>query len=141
MFCSKFDNAKINQLHKRVLRCIHNSPSEDFEQLLDRNFTFDTHTQNLQSLMIFMYKVLKQDCPEIAKDFFIEKKLNYNLRSRILIHLPKCNTINYGTNSIFFKGGVIWSNLPHEIKNETDLKIFESKIKKLKPKCSCKICN
>ena len=140
MFCSKSDNTRINDLHKRTLRCVYNSPQESLDKLLTVNGKFDIHTINLQTLLLFMFKIVHNDCPEIAKDFFSTKDISYNLRSNSVINLPKCNTKTYGINTVFFKGGIVWNGLPNDIKNSLNYLDFAKKIKKLKPKCSCKIC-
>ena len=140
MFCSKRENARINQIHKRVLRCVFNSPHQSLEELLNESNSFDIHTKNLQSLLLFMYKIIKQDCPMLATEFFEVKNMRYNLRSNTSFRLPECRSTNFGINTVFFKGGIVWNNLPYEIKNINDFHSFAKKVKMWKPKCSCKLC-
>ena len=140
IFCSKSENSRIYQIHKRALRCLYDSPQENLNSLLSKKNNFDVHKQNLQALMLFIFKISKKLCPDIANDFFTLKEVKYNLRSKSLINLPKCNTRTHGINTIFFKGGIIWSNLPYEIKNIADYGSFARSIKNWKPKCSCRIC-
>ena len=80
MYCPKKENNKINALHKRILRCIYNS-SEDFGEMLKKHNLNDIHTQNIQSLMLFIFKVLQGECPDICRDFFKIKESTYSLRN------------------------------------------------------------
>ena len=142
MFCAKKENNRINKLHKRALRCVYDSPKENFEELLDKYQINDIHTQNLQSLMLFIYKVVTKDCPEIVVDMFRPREVGYNLRAKYLLDLPKCKSNNYGVNTMFFKGIILWNNLPNKFKELKNSTIFKKQIRKWKPKtCTCKICS
>ena len=102
-FCSKKADEEINNIHKRVLRCVYNSPKENLNNLLNKNGDCNIHMLNLQSLMILIYKISKNDSPEITSNVFKFKELSYNLQSKLPIELTKVKTINYGTNTVFLK--------------------------------------
>ena len=57
MFCSRKTNNKINKLHERALRVVHNDNDSSFENLLERDHSFCIHHQNIQTLAIEMYKI------------------------------------------------------------------------------------
>ena len=59
MFCSRSSNKKINRLHERTLRLVYDDYSSSFEMLLDRDSSFTIHYQNIQSMLIEIYKSLK----------------------------------------------------------------------------------
>ena len=92
MLCSKNENNRINKIHKRAMRCVSNSPLMSFMKLLEQYQIKDFHTQNLQSLMCFIYNVVTDNCPNVG----------YNLFSKYLLELPDCSSINYKINTIFF---------------------------------------
>ena len=141
MFCPKKENYRINALHKRMLRCIYNS-SEDFQEMLIKYKMTDIHTQNIQSLMLFIFKVIKGDCPDICSDFFKIKESTYSLRNKFRLELPGCNSNKYGINTIFFKGSLLWNQVPNELKLLNNAHAFKTQIKKWKPKeCTWKICS
>ena len=50
-------NEKINKLHERALRVVYSDDNLTFEQLLEKDNSFDIHDRNLQKLAILMFKV------------------------------------------------------------------------------------
>ena len=141
MFCSKKEQSRIDHIHKRVLRCVYRMPNVNFDELLCKSNQFDIHTKNLQSLMLFMYKVKNGECPEIVSELFETKQLAYSLRNKFLLSLPKSKTKTYGINTVFFKGVLLWNKLDNPLKDSKNQFVFKRKIKICKIKeCTCKIC-
>ena len=60
MFCSPNSNKKINRLHERALRLVYDNYSSSFETLLERDSSFTIHHQNIQSMLIEIYKSLNK---------------------------------------------------------------------------------
>ena len=56
-FCSRKSNSKINRLHERSLRIVHNDYSSSFDELLLRDNSLPVHYQNIHRLAIEIYKV------------------------------------------------------------------------------------
>ena len=52
MFCGKPANDRINQVHKRALRVLHNNYTATFEDLLEKSEEVTVHCSNLEKLMI-----------------------------------------------------------------------------------------
>ena len=52
MFHSRKINEKINKLHERALRVVYSDDNLTFEQLLEKDNSFDIHDRNLQKLAI-----------------------------------------------------------------------------------------
>ena len=48
---------RINSLHERALRLIHCDNSINFQELLQRDNSVTMHQQNIQALVILMYKL------------------------------------------------------------------------------------
>ena len=73
-----------------------------FDELLIRNTekTFHVHVQDLQNLMIEVYKSLHNENPPFLWDFFTRNNINYNLRMNDILTLPKALTTSFGTNSV-----------------------------------------
>ena len=59
-FCSKVANNEVNRTHKRALRTSYRDYNFTFEELLDRGDTKTTHKENLQNLMVKIYKSMKE---------------------------------------------------------------------------------
>ena len=53
--------------------------------------------------MIEVYKSLNHENPSFLWDLFTRKEINYNLRIKDILTLPKASTASFGTNSIAFR--------------------------------------
>ena len=59
----------------------------------------------------------------------------------MLVNLPKAVSTTYGTNSLAFKGSLIWNTLPNFIKDSPSLTVFLNRIKEWNGEnCTCNIC-
>ena len=74
-------------------------------------------------------------------DMFVPKQVPFNLRNSNLLALPPANTVQYGTNSVFFRGALLWNTLPKEVTVCEKLTKFKGKLSSLGDlNCSCKLC-
>ena len=126
MFCSKSENRQIEDIQKRILRCIYKEENGTFNHLIEKYKELSIHERNVQSLMLLIYRKINNLSPELIAESFKEKNTKYSLRSKSTLQLPKtCKTTRFGTNSIVFKGSLLWNGLPNmykEIKTETTFK-------------------
>ena len=76
MFCSRNSNKKINRLHERALRLVYDDYSSIFETLLERDSSFTIHHQNIQSMLIEIYKPLNKVSAENFFDSLFEFKFS-----------------------------------------------------------------
>ena len=56
VLCGKIENKSINKIHKHTLRLINYTENETFEDLLERDKSRTIHEDNLQKLLIEIYK-------------------------------------------------------------------------------------
>ena len=141
MFCKKSDMNNIIKVHKRALRTTHNKFNLSYEDLLALDNNCTIHQKHLQCLMIEIFKSLNNDGPLIIKEIFQMKDQSYNLRNNNNLQLPPSKSTTFGTNSLVFKGSLIWNMLSPLIKNSSTLNEFKNKIKTSGAvKCSCRIC-
>ena len=61
--------------------------------------------------------------------FFTHKEIPYNLRKGQVLSLPPARSTYYGTNSVHFRGSLIWNNLPSYIKSSRSVCEFKNNIK------------
>ena len=95
MFCSRTNNARINRIHERSLRIVHNNYVSTFNELLTIDKPFTIHHRNVQSLAIEMFKVINDISPVIMKDIFVLKQnCRYNTRGIFLTN--NIRTEHYG---------------------------------------------
>jgi len=64
----------------------------------------------------------------------------YNLRQRPSFIIPRARSI-LAINSLNFRATLAWNYLPADLKHETSLSKFKSKLKVHKVYCKCKNCN
>ena len=141
MFHSRHLNKRINKLHERALRLVYKDDTLDFQQLLDLHDDITIHQRNLKRLAIEMYKVKIKIAPVPFQKLFTEKEISHNLRHQASWLLPKVNTVNFGTETIRYRGPIIWESLPDELKQSSTLQTFKTNIKKLnKIDCTCRLC-
>ena len=143
MFHSRKMNHRINKLHERALRVVYKDESLTFDELLQKDGGFTIHERNLQKLALLMYKVKHGLCPTPVQDIFTPNENDINLRGNRDGDwiIPRANTVNYGIETLRYRGPITWNLLPSELKDSPSLEIFKEKISKWKPLgCKCRLC-
>ena len=78
---------------------------------------------------------------QLIWEIFSIKTVEYNLGSTNPIIMPRAKTAQYGTNSIVFKGSLLWNLLPNFYKGSQNVEEFKRKIKGWGVStCTYKIC-
>ena len=141
MFHNRTLNNKINKLHERALRLVYKNDNCTFQELLEMDNAVTIHDRNLQRLATEMFKVKNEISPLPIQELF-EEHINYhNLRSNRFWEISKVRTVNYGTETMRYRGPKVWELLPINIKESKSLEEFKYKIKKWKPTdCTCRLC-
>ena len=73
-------------------------------------------------------------------NIFKQKHAPYNFRNKMLTNLPSAKSTTYGTNSVVFKGSLIWNSLSNLVNDSPTLAIFSKKIQKWNGH-NCNLCN
>ena len=142
MFCGKMSDNLIVKTHYRTLRAIYDTQTRSYEELLHLSGKKKIHTQNLQILMVEVYKCLNNISPPFTWDYFKQKNTPYHLRNTQLLELSKCRTKTYGLNTTLFKGALLWNKLPNHFKEAKSLIHFKNKIQEWTGRsCTCCICS
>ena len=115
IFCGKTANNEINRVHKRGLRILLRNYDGSFDELLFENEEKTIHLRNLHMLIIKVYKSLNHQNLSFLWELFARKEINYNLRIKDNLALPKALTTSFGTNSILFRGSILWNSTPDVI--------------------------
>ena len=76
MFSSRASNNAIKRVHKRALRVVHSNFSLSYGTVLNRTNTVQIHTQNLQYLMVEVFKSINGLSPSFVADIFKIKEVN-----------------------------------------------------------------
>ena len=134
----------INRTTKRAMRITYNNNNNNEEALdvpLHRDGTLTIHTKNLQELMVEVYKTMHLLNPPYTWDIFTKKVVEHDFRIKVLCELPPARSQRFGTNSLKFKGSLLWNSLSDENKAAKSLIIFKQKIKSWNgAHCNCNIC-
>ena len=103
--------------------------------------TLTIHKKNLQKLMVEIYKTINHLNPPYMWDLFTKKVVEYDFRIKILCELPPARSQRFGTNSLIFKGSLLWNSLSDDTKTSQSLAIFKQKIRSWDgAHCTCNIC-
>ena len=93
MFCSIRANNRINKLHERTLRLVHDDYETSFLDLLGIDGSFTVHQTNIQTLLLEMYEIKPTLSGNCLKDLFSTVNGNYNLLSQSDFGVPGINTV------------------------------------------------
>ena len=141
MFANKCSIDKILKIHKRTLQIVYDVYDESYENLLNRSDDISIHQKHLRYLAIEVYKSLTKLNPGFMWNFFERNHIPYNLRRGDLLLLPPAKSTRYGVNSLAFWVGLLWNNLPPQVKEGQTLEEFKNKIKNLRSiQCTCTVC-
>ena len=141
MFHSRILNDKINKLHERALRLVYKNDNLTFQQLLEKDNSMTIHDRNLQKLATEMYKAKNKLSPQPVQDLFKQRDDIYDLRNERCWEVPRVQTVNYGIETLRYRGIKTWDLIPEEIKASESLHIFKQRIKKWRPQgCTCRLC-
>ena len=141
MFCSRTSNNRINKLHERSLRVIHNDETNDFNTLLEMNNEVTIHQRNIQVLMLEVFKIKYELAPPIMNSTLIRRENIYNLRNFQEFETETKRTVNYGVESFSYRSPQLWAMLPAELKEINLLDQFKREIRKWTClNCPCRLC-
>ena len=95
---------------------MYNDTITSFEEWLVKDKTFTIHHQNIQSLVIEMYKAVNNLPGGNFNEFFARNNHNYNLHCRSELTVPGISTVFKCQHSISYFGSVIWNSIPAKLR-------------------------
>ena len=139
---SRSNNRKINMLHERWLRRIHNDKQSSFTEVLDKDNPVSIHIRDIQRLAIELFKFYNGLSPPLMNSIFKLKVGNpYNLRQVSEFTRPMVKSMYHGTESISYLGPKTLDILPEKLKNIDNIEHFKKEIKIWKhDNCPYKLC-
>ena len=115
MFASRYLNSALNNVHERALRLIYNDLEKSFNSILTENNLKTIHQKNLEFLAIEIYKFQNGLSAPIINDIFFSRQNIYNLRKFQELSTSTKNTVNFGTETISYRGPQLWNLIPDNI--------------------------
>ena len=141
MFASKTAINKILKIHYRTLQVVYSEYQKSYEELLQINKDISVHQKHLRILVVKVYKSIMHFNPEFMWHCFNTSPIPYNLRKESRLLIPPAKSVNFGANSIAFRGSLLWNNLPLRLKNSQTIDDFKFELKNLaKIHCTCTGC-
>ena len=111
------------------------------EELFKINKKISIHQRDLRILALEVYKSIMQFNPGFRWYCLITNPIPYNLRKGSRLLVPPAKSVNFGANSVTFRGSLLWNNLPLRLKNSQTIDDFKSELKNLgKIHCTCTVC-
>ena len=140
-FASKTAINKILEICYRTIQVVYCEYHKSYEELLQNNKDISIHQKHLRILALDVYKSIMQFNPEFMWHCFNTNPIPYNLRKESRLLIPPTKSVNFGKNSITFRGNLLWNNLPSRLKNSQTIDDFKSERKNLeKIHCTCTVC-
>ena len=144
LFTSRYLNNALNNVHERAPRLIYNDHEKSFHGILKENNLKTIHQKNIEFLTIEIYKFQNGLSPPIMNDIFFSRQNIYNFRKFQDQELSTSNvnsTMNFGTETISYRGPQLWNLIPDNLKSEPTLELFKKKIRKWECEpCPCRMC-
>ena len=126
MFTEKASNAKLNRTFEKAVRLVCKGSESKLDKLKEKYMTI--HQNNLQLLMVEIFKTKNNLNPAFMKDIFTERDVQYNLRRKNHLQLPNVKTAKHGIANIQYIAHHLWASLPEEVKDSGTLTDFKQKI-------------
>ena len=104
MFHDRYLNTKLNKIHERALRIVYKDTNADYEALLKLDNAASVHQRNLQYLVTEIYKTKNSLNPSFMKELLKPRDLQYNLRNKNTLHIPKARTKSCGIETVQYTG-------------------------------------
>ena len=99
------------------------------------------HERNLQKLGIEIYKAKQKLSALPIQELFKQRDEIHDLRQTRCWEVPRVQKVNFGVETMRYRGIKTWDLIPADIQASPSLEIFKDKIKKWKPKgCTCRLC-
>ena len=112
-----------------------------YEELLQINKDISIHQKHLRILALEVKKSIIQFNPEFMWHCFDTNLIPYNPRKGTRLLMPPTKSVNFGTNSVTFRGSFSWNNLSLRLKISQTIDDFKSEPKNLgKIHCTCTVC-
>ena len=105
------------------------------------NKKLSIYKETIQKLAVEMYKVKNDLAPIPVQNLFTKVIPREGARRPTDWILPRVRTENYGKETVRYRGPIIWSLIPDNIKESKSLVSFKDSISNWKPiGCTCRLC-
>ena len=140
MLCNRSYNNRINHLHERALRIVHNGNVSSVRDSLKTDQLISIHHTNIRLLGIELYKTRNNISCHVRIELFEQRNILNNHWSQTDFTTGPVSIANNGMKSSRYLKPEIW-NIQSDIRNSGYNEEFSKKIKCWTPKNRlCKLC-
>ena len=109
-------NHHISRIHERVLRVVYKDYNSSFDELLQKDNSYNVHDRNLQKLLTKIFRVKMNLGPEIMKEVFEVIEDPHVLRNDLKLKWKKIHSVRYSFETASFVDARVWNSLPSDLK-------------------------
>ena len=95
---------KIEKIHERVVRFIHDDYHSDYVSLLLSTNSSTIEVRRIRALCVEIYKTLNNLNPDYMKDIFVKPDGRHSSRRPLNISVPRAHQATFGLKSIRYEG-------------------------------------
>ena len=140
-FCSASSTNKLEKIHERALRFIHNDFTSSLIALLLSTNTQPLHIRRLKQMACEVFKIVNNMSPSYISDLVKIKSYMYYFREEKKADLPRVNTTRYGLRSFRSEAARVWNSLPNEVRLVESYPQFRRMVHAWDgPGCKCPLC-
>ena len=141
MFAGKLLISRVQNINFRSLQVVHNTYDTTYDELLSMNRDVSIHQRHLRFLFTEVFKSVNNLNPHFMHDYFKTIFFPFDLRKGNTLDLPPAHSTRHGTNSLLFRGSLLWTNFPRKIKESLSTEEFKKRLKEHGAlPCSCAVC-
>ena len=120
-FCGKKNGDKILKNQRRALRIIYRNYDSLYPELLRDAGAYTMLDKRLHSMLLHVFKSLKDMNAKCLNDMYSVKQLNYYMRRSVKLVQPQRKTTTAGLKTVSYLGAKLWNDnvvLCNELWNE-----------------------
>ena len=116
---------KIEKIHERVVRFIHDDYHSNYVSLLLSTNSSTMEVRRMRAPCVEIYKTLNNLNTNYMKDIFVKPDGRHSSRRPLNISVPRVHQATFGLKSIRYEGTKLWNALPESIKSAENLERFK----------------
>ena len=141
-FCGPGSTHKIEQIHERTLRFVHNDYTSTYQEILSKSNSDTLYLKRVRIIAQETYKAINNLSPKYTKELIQFRQTRYPTRNPNLdVYIPKVNQVKFGYRSYTYEAPTLWNSLPGDIRTAENFPTFKKLMQTWNgPSCRCNVC-
>jgi hypothetical protein len=140
-FCSKANTDKLERMHHRALKFVHQDFDASYEDLLLKHGHSSLTLQRIRQIALETFKILQGRSPTYLNNLVERTNSTYSQRHGLRLKVPRTRTTRYGLNSFRVLAANTWNSLPTHIRNTESFSSFKGLLQQWNGiSCKCSMC-